>query len=48
MGKRKQKNTLLDIMMMPIRPIRIALPQKNGYVKCFDDNKTMSLLSDNK
>ena len=31
-----------------IRPIRIFLPQKNGYIKCFDDNKTMSFLSDDK
>ena len=29
-----------------IRPIRIFLPQIIGYVKCFDDNKTMSFLSD--
>ena len=29
-----------------IRPIRIFLPQMNGYVKCFDDNKTMSLFAD--
>ena len=31
-----------------IRPIRIFLPQKNGYIKCFDDNKAMSFLSDDK
>ena len=31
-----------------IRPIHIFLPQMNGYVKCFDDNKTMSFLADDK
>ena len=31
-----------------IRPIRIFLPQMNGYVKCFDDNKTISFLADDK
>ena len=31
-----------------IRPLRIFLPQMNGYVKCFDDNKTMSFLADDK
>ena len=28
--------------------MRIFLPQMNGYVKCFDDNKTISFLADDK
>ena len=32
-----------------IRPLGIQLPQMNGYVKCFDSNKTMSFkVIDNK
>ena len=31
-----------------IRPIHIFLPQMIGYVKCFDDNKAMSSLADDK
>ena len=32
-----------------IRPLCIKLPQMNGYVKCFDSNKTMSFkVIDNK
>ena len=31
-----------------IRPLRILLPQMIGYVKYFDDSKTMSFLADDK
>ena len=31
-----------------MRPIRIFLPQMNGYVKCFDDNNTISFFADDK
>ena len=45
MGKRIKKKYIIgyndDV-------IRIFLPEMNGYVKCFDDNKTMSFLADDK
>ena len=31
-----------------IRPLCILLPQIIGYVKCFDDNKTMPFVADDK
>ena len=47
MGKRMQKNTLLDIVMMSLDHYAL-LPQIIGYVKCFDDNKTTSFVADDK
>ena len=42
-----QKKYIIGYSDDAIRPIRIFLPQMIGYVKCFDDNKTMSFLADN-
>ena len=41
-----QKKYIIGYSDDAIRPIRIFLPQMIGYVKCFDDNKTMSFLAD--
>ena len=41
-----QKKCIIGYSNDVIRPIRIFLTQMNGYVKCFDDNKTMSFLAD--
>ena len=47
-GKKNAKKYIIGYNDDAIRPIRIFLPQMNGYVKCFDDNKTMSFLADDK
>ena len=41
-----QKKYIIGYSNDVIRSIRIFLTQMNGYVKCFDDNKTMSFLAD--
>ena len=41
-------NTLLDIMIMMLRPLRLRLPQMTGYVKKFNENATMSIRVNNK
>ena len=46
MGIRRQKKYIIGYSDDVIRPIHIFLPQMIGYVKCFDDNKTMSFLAD--
>ena len=43
-GNKNAKKYIIGYSNHVIRPIRIFLPQMNGYVKCFDDNKTMSFL----
>ena len=48
MGKRIKKKYIIGYNDDVTRPIRIFLPEMNGYVKCFDDNKTMSFLADDK
>ena len=47
-GNKNAKKYIIGYSNDVIRPIRIFLPQMNGYVKCFDDNKTMSFLADDK
>ena len=47
-GNKNAKKYIIGYSDDVIRPIRIFLPQMNGYVKCFDDNKTMSFLADDK
>ena len=44
----QKKKKIIGYSNNVIRPIRIFLPQMNGYVKCFDDNKTISFLADDK
>ena len=41
-------NTLLDIMIMMLRPLRLRLPQMAGYVKKFNENAIMSIRVNNK
>ena len=45
-GTKNAKKYIIGYNDDVIRPIRIFLPEMNGYVKCFDDNKTMSFLTD--
>ena len=45
-GNKNVKKDIIGHSNDVIRPIRIFLSQMNGYVKCFDDNKTMSFLAD--
>ena len=47
-GKNNAKKYIIGYRDDAIRPIRIFLRQMIGYVKCFDDNKTMSFLADDK
>ena len=41
-----QKKYIIGYSDDVTRPICIFLPQMIGYVKCFNDNKTMSFLAD--
>ena len=45
-GNKNAKTYIIGYSNDVIRPIRIFLSQMIGYVKCFDDNKTMSFLAD--
>ena len=45
-GNKNAKKYIIGYSNDVIRPIHIFLPQMNGYVKCFDDNKTMPFLAD--
>ena len=45
-GKRNAKKFIIGYSNDVIRPLRILLPQIIGYVKYFDDNKTMPFLAD--
>ena len=45
-GTKNTKKYIIGYNDDVIRPIRIFLPEMNGYVKCFDDNKAMSFLTD--
>ena len=47
-GNKNTKKYIIGHNDDVIIPIRIFLPQMNGYVKCFDGNKTMSFLADDK
>ena len=47
-GAKNGKKYIIGYNDDVIRPLRIFLPQMNGDVKCFDDNKTMSFLVDDK
>ena len=47
-GKKNAKKYIIGYSKDVIRPIRIFLPQMTGYVKYFDDNKTMSFLANDK
>ena len=47
-GTKNAKKYIIGYNDDVIRPIRIFLPEMNGYVKYFDDNKTMSSLADDK
>ena len=47
-GKKNAKKYIIGYSDDVIRPLRILLPQMIGYVKYFDDNKTMSFLADDK
>ena len=47
-GKKNAKKYIIGYSKDAIRPIRIFLPQMTGYVKYFDDNKTMSFLANDK
>ena len=47
-GKKNAKKYITGYSKDAIRPIRIFLPQMTGYVKYFDDNKTMSFLANDK
>ena len=47
-GKKNAKKYIIGYIDDVIRPLRILLPQMNGYVKYFDDNKTMSFVADDK
>ena len=46
--KKNAKKYIIRYSDDVIRPLRILLPQMIGYVKCFDDNKTMSFVADDK
>ena len=45
-GDKNAKKYIIGYNDDVIRPTSIFRPQMNGYVKCFDDNKTMSFLAD--
>ena len=45
-GNKNAKKYIIGYSDDVIRPIRIFPPQMIGYVKCFDDNNTMSFLAD--
>ena len=45
-GNKNAKKYIIGYSNDVIRPIHIFLSQMNGYVKCFDDNKTMPFLAD--
>ena len=45
-GNKNAKKYIIGYSNDVIRPIRIFLLQMNGYVKCFDDNNSMSFLAD--
>ena len=47
-GKNNAKKYIIGYSDDVIRPLGILLPQMIGYVKCFDDNNTMSFLADDK
>ena len=47
-GNKNAKKYIIGYNDDVIGPIRIFLLQMNGYVKCFDDNKTISFLADDK
>ena len=47
-GKKNAKKYTIGYSDNVIRSLRILLPQMTGYVKYFDDNKTMSFVSDDK
>ena len=40
-GKKNAKKYIIGYSDEVIKPIHIFLPQMIGYVKCFDDNKTV-------
>ena len=47
-GKKNAKKYIVGYSDDVIRPLRILLPQMIGYVKYFDDSKTMSFLTNDK
>ena len=47
-GKKNAKKYIIGYSDDVIRPLRILLPQMIGYVKYFNDNKTMSFLANDK
>ena len=47
-GKKNAKKYIIGDCDDVIRPLCIMLAQMFGYVKYFDDNKTMSFLADDK
>ena len=47
-GKKNAKKYIVGYSDDVIRPLRILLLQMIGYVKCFDDNKTMPFVADDK
>ena len=47
-GTKNAKKYIIGYNDDVIRPIHIFPRQMNGYVKCFDDNKTMSFLAHDK
>ena len=47
-GQKNAKKYIIGYSDDVIRPLCIFLPQMIGYVKCFDDNETMSLVAEDK
>ena len=47
-GQKNAKKYIIGYSVNVIKPLRILLLQMIGYVKCFDDNKTMSFVADDK
>ena len=47
-GKMNAKKYIIGYNDNVIRPLHIFIPQMNGYFKCFDDNMTMSFLTNDK
>ena len=47
-AKRIQKKYIIGYSNDVIRPLCILPPEMIGYVKCFDSNKTMSFVADDK
>ena len=47
-GKKNAKKYIIGYSDDVIRPLRILLPQMIGYVRYFDDNKTMTFVADDK